>query len=178
MNKWTRASIMRGHAPFYTARGALHVNVGQHTHTSALNLRFHIGHVHLWSERGTFIPTYTTYTLSYHSLHTCAHTHIYLSSNYNMSELLYTRHMSTYSTDKSWHARWTVHHTSEPTFSLQCQRDFGLYTNPRPELHRSATRSPTVPWFWSVGNPSTVISYLHRDLCVTLIIVYSALFIT
>ena len=42
MNKWTRASIIDGMRPFYTARGALHVNVGQHIHACALNLRFHI----------------------------------------------------------------------------------------------------------------------------------------
>ena len=42
MNKWTRASIMEGMRPFYTARGVLHVNVGQHTHACPLNLRFHI----------------------------------------------------------------------------------------------------------------------------------------
>ena len=53
---------MGGMRPIYTARGALHVNVGQHTHTRALNLRFHFGHIQLWSERGTFIPTHTVPT--------------------------------------------------------------------------------------------------------------------
>ena len=50
-----------------------------------------------------------------------------------MSGLIYTRHMSTYSTDNTWHAYGTVHCTAEPTFSSQCQSIFGLHTNPRPE---------------------------------------------
>ena len=41
----------------FIQQGALHVNVGQHIHTRALNLWFHTGHIQLGVERGTFIPT-------------------------------------------------------------------------------------------------------------------------
>ena len=48
---------MRGRVPYLYSKGALHVNVGQHTDTRALNLWFHAGHIQLQGERGTFIPT-------------------------------------------------------------------------------------------------------------------------
>ena len=51
---------MRGRAPYLYSKGALHMNVGQHTHTRAVNLWFHTGHIQLWGEHGTFIPTLRT----------------------------------------------------------------------------------------------------------------------